>query len=68
MKLFRQAQVGQVLQRLTDGVVKGGPNLADQAALPVGPGAVAEQHHGYSVLQVDPKGAAAKPKVPYGLL
>jgi hypothetical protein len=54
LKLFGQAQVAEVLQRLTNGVVKGRPNLPYQAALPVGPGAVAEQHNGYPGFPVDP--------------
>ena len=54
----------ELLKRLSNGIVKSGPDLANQLALPVGPGAIGQQHNGYTGLPINPKRAAAVAKMP----
>jgi hypothetical protein len=64
---MKQAQVAEVLQRLTDGVVKGGPYLTNQLALAAGPSAIRQQCNGNPGLQVDPQRTAAEAKMANGM-
>lgn len=45
----------QKLENLANSVVKGGPNLANQLALTVRPGAVGQERNGNSRFQVEPE-------------
>src|SRR6185437_3627109 len=53
-------------ERLANGVVKRGPDLPDELALTIGPGAVGEQNDCHSGFEVDPKRAAAVAQVTDG--
>ena len=44
--------------------MKGWPHLADQLALPIGPGAIGQQNHGDRGIQIDPERTAAIAEVP----
>ena len=50
----RALQFANNLKRFTNRIMKGGPDLANQLALPVGPGAVCEQSNRKSAIQVNP--------------
>jgi hypothetical protein len=56
-----------MLKSFSHRVVKGGPNLADQLTLPVGPGSVGEKHDCNPGFKVDPKGTSAIAKMSNGL-